>query len=200
MKATSTSSVTIKKAISKHLSIISEHVLVILTDIATHLVSLVTTAHSTVKIKKGISKTFKATVINVASLFKKIPRTIKATSTSSVRIIKAIAKTIKATVTETVTLVKHSLYYRFFYITSNTSTKVIRTITKSLGYVATNVTTLIRSTNKVLKAVSISLTKLFHEFVLIYGAVPLYTFIVPSKKLKIKIVKVLTLIMTKGKK
>jgi hypothetical protein len=200
LKATATSTVKIKKAISKHLSIISEHVLVVLTDFAIHLVSLVITAHSAAKIKKGIAKTIKVTSTVVTNMFKKIPRTIKATAISSVKIIKAIAKKIKATVTSTSSIVTHFFYFRLLQITVTSTTRIKRAFAQLLKYVAIIHSSLFKKSAKLLKVVSSTTTKLFHEFVLIFGAVPLHTFIVPSKKLKVTIVKVLTLIMTKGKK
>ena len=119
----STSVVSIQRFINKYVNLISETTIIVLTEIALHLVALSKIVTSNVTISKFISKTINYAVTSASSLIKSITKTLSVLSTSASTIIKSINKTISYMVTETIYLIKY--ISKTFSISSTTTDTLI---------------------------------------------------------------------------
>jgi hypothetical protein len=103
-------------------------------------------------------------------------------------------------VTSIVTRAYAFFFFKLLNATSTTAATIIKNIPKTLLAASTVLVNLYNLFNKLLSTVVFNVTKLYPEFVKLFGAVAKYTFIVPMKKLKNSVVKVRTQWVTKGKK
>jgi len=197
LTATSTSAVYTQRLIGKVFSTISEHVAVLIVELASHFLTITASVTGSTSIKRGIAKTISLAVTNISILVNRVGKLLTSLTTSAVTLSNTINKIITKAVTSTISIVVHFFFYRFLTIASTIVPNMYKGLSMNLSTLTTSVATIVKAMNKLIALNVIVLFSLVAEFVKKFGAIAKYTFIVQTRKLLVNIVKIRTLLVRK---
>jgi len=187
--ATLTSAVYIQRLIGKVFSTISEHVAVLIVELASHFLTITASVTGSTSIKRGIAKTISLAVTNISILVNRVGKLLTSLTTSAVTLSNTINKIITKAVTSTISIVVHFFFYRFLTIASTIVPNMYKGLSMNLSTLTTSVATIVKAMNKLIALNVIVLFSLVAEFVKKFGAIAKYTFIVQPKERLISIAK-----------
>ncbi len=171
--------VSLTRQVNKVFSIISEYVIVVLSDLAFHLIGFSINVVASVSFKRAIAKTLTVLSTLALTLTKSVLRSFLVASTAMVTILRSIGKIITVSVTAIISLFKTT--GKVLTTSCTVTVSYIRSVLKTLLIVVTPIIIYGRFLAKtILLQVSASL-QVVAEFVKRYGAVAKFTFIVQPK-------------------
>ena len=173
--------VSLTRQVNKVFSIISEYVIVVLSDLAFHLIGFSINVVASVSFKRAIAKTLTVLSTLALTLTKSVLRSFLVASTAMVTILRSIGKIITTTVTGIITLLKPRTVVKALTVTVTNTIIYIRNIFKTVSIVSTGTVSYIRFISKTFLLHISGYLQVVAEFVKRYGAVAKFTFIVQPK-------------------
>ena len=185
----STSVVSIQRFISKIMTKVVETTLVVLSDIALHLVALAKAVTGTPFLFKSITQTYSISVTGAVSLIRKVGKIFSILSTSVVSIARSQLKTLTRTVTATVSILKLNIFARVLSVVSTSTATIRRLFGKTLFVLSTSTSSIIRRINKIFSVISTTLSSIIVVLFPRLGSVERFTFVVDIRDRAVKLFK-----------
>ena len=181
-----TSSITIPRFIRKFFTLLSDTVLVVLSDLAMHLVGLSVVINNTTSIVKRTVTTLTVLVTDTASLFKKIPRTYTVSVTSTVSILRSLFKTLIASaVTSTATIARHLVLGKVLTVVSTSTSTIKKAVRHLLSITSYGIISIGKALSLKFSVVVTSVATIYGGVYPVFGAIADNTFIAISRIRKI---------------
>jgi len=172
-----TSAITIPRFIDKFFSLISETVLVVLSDAAFHLIALGVTVTTTVTIIKDAATTLLASVTATPSLFKEMYQLFTVSVTGTVSLLRGLFTTLTATVSNTATLLEAIIYVNLLAVTVTTTASIKKAVNYLLSVSVSGIISLQKGLSLIFTVVCTPIVTLYKGYFPIFGAIADNTFI-----------------------
>jgi hypothetical protein len=192
LRVTVTSTLSIRRAISKIMATITENVIVILTKIGLNLISFSLVIANTATINKAITKTLSVLSTSIATITKQAVKVLTYLSTTSSSIILNIGKTLSYVVTETASLFVQKVIYRILSVVV-TSTVTIKSFLAKIILIVSNVISRVnKRTYRVLTVISNTIAIILISFFPRLGTTVRFTFIINTRDRLLNLFKIRT--------
>jgi hypothetical protein len=192
LSVTVTTTLSIRRDISKIIETITENVIVILTKIGLNLIAFSLVITPTATINKGISKTLNVISSSIATIAKQASKVLTYLSTTTSSIILNIGKTLSYTVTETVNLLSQRLFYKILLAIASSTATIISLRAKTLAIVSNVIARVNKRTYRVLTVISNTIAVILISFFPRLGTTVRFTFIINTRDRLLNLFKIRT--------
>jgi len=188
------------KNINKIFSVIAEYVIVVLSDLAFHLIGFSIHVVGSVSLKRAIAQTLTILSTSIATVVKGVAKSLKAVVNSIVVLFTSISKLLTASVTTIVSLFKFKTIVKVLTASVTTIVSYIRSVLKTLLIVSTPVIIYARFLTKIILLNVSAYLQLVPEFVKRFGAVATFTFVVQPRDRLISVAHQTILVVQKAER